>query len=719
MEKKPSVLIWLTASCLCTGLLADFIQTTISGFTGKELGVWPALLTEAAASLLSLVCFAEAAVSYWKEESPESEHKPDFVNCLLGGMPCILILDVFTYAIYGLLPVVIMLYDVGIGVFAGIMALTALILTLLLGSAFLCWMNRCRQLPMRHPIRRYFQKIYLGIPMGLLLLGAFLIVPVLESILNSIWTEPADVVRHLVLFISSLIMTGLMVASVCLAGKILAGTEGDAEYASRPFRKKYLSQLVSLGICVILFASQNWAPLTGSASGVLNEELRDYLLDYSFYLYVSDMGDAAAIAEEALTRMDEEITEAETALKETEEDSSEAKKAEKKLAKLEKVCERYDLFRSDGQALICLEEYYQNGGADKDLVEDALELAEEYMEDFEVQYTASLLGSSLTYDGAGHYDATSRAILRCNELYQADSNHTDEDCVTFTKEMAQMLIQVYCEEDAADLLEALAEEAGEDNLEICELLAQCYDRLEDTERSYTLATEYCSTHEDSPYLLYLAALASLKLEKVDECLNYTSALASYTAACEGEDLTKCDIWLFEMLEYLTLSDNAQYTGFQRDIYEDLTEEENALIDQNPFFRNYLDAVYLAYESDHKDEPEDALTKMQSVIDTNQDLACAWYLCGIIASNTQIEAYQDCSVEYYQIAGELNSELPAVWYAMAREYDRMGEYQKGIEACKKALALLPEQDHGSDWYGINYHCSRLLNSLETAVANGEG
>ena len=63
---------------------------------------------------------------------------------------------------------------------------------------------------------------------------------------------------------------------------------------------------------------------------------------------------------------------------------------------------------------------------------------------------------------------------------------------------------------------------------------------------------------------------------------------------------------------------------------------------------------------------------------------------------------------------LNDRIPAIWYAMAREYDRLGEYEKGIEACKKALALLPEQDHGSDWYGINYHCSRLLSLLQEEV-----
>ena len=103
-----------------------------------------------------------------------------------------------------------------------------------------------------------------------------------------------------------------------------------------------------------------------------------------------------------------------------------------------------------------------------------------------------------------------------------------------------------------------------------------------------------------------------------------------------------------------------------------------------------------------------------VLSENAKLASAWYLCGIIASNSKESESREEALSYYQVAGDLNDKIPAVWYAMAREYDRLGDYEKGIEACKKALALLPEQDHGTDWYGINYHCSRLLHALENAA-----
>ncbi len=277
-----------------------------------------------------------------------------------------------------------------------------------------------------------------------------------------------------------------------------------------------------------------------------------------------------------------------------------------------------------------------------------------------------------------------------------------------------MLLAVYHEEEAEALLLELFDVSGQGDREISQLLAQCYERRGKLSEAYELASSYCEEQGDSPYLMYCAALSALKLEKMEECLRYTSRLASYTAGCDGEEGKACDVWLFGMLEYLTLNDNSKYTDFQYDVYRKLKEDDNTLIDENTFFRNYLDAVYLAYRSDHKEETEEAFRKMEMVLAENPNLASAWYLCGILASNSREQEDWETAVAFYETAGTLNGEIPAVWYAMAREYDRMGEYEKGIEACKKALALLPEQDHGTDWYGINYHCSRLLRSLQNAV-----
>ena len=439
-------------------------------------------------------------------------------------------------------------------------------------------------------------------------------------------------------------------------------------------------------------------------------------MEYGFYLAASEIGKAAWAAQEAEEQMDMALLSAEEAKKEAGEDPALVRKAEKKAAAIQKVCDRYEIFRTDGQALGLLEQYKKYGKADEGLVKDALSLSEEYPENIRVQYAAAVIGCSLTSDDARHYDQTAEAVLRYEELYRKEKKPAASEQAAFETQVAQMLLQIYHEEEAARILEeAISMDAGDDR-EILELLAQCYDRSDRQEEAYELAVSYCENRDDSPYLMYYAALSALKLEKVEESLAYTSKLASYTAGCEGEELNQCDIWLFEMLEFLTLSDSRSYTEFQYDIYEELTEEENRIIDANPFFRNYLDAVYLAYCSRNKEEPAEAFDRIEAVLSENPKLASAWYLCGIIASNSGETEYREGAIRFYQKAGSLNDEIPAVWYAMAREYDRTEEYEKGIEACKKALSLLPEQDHGSDWYGINYHCSRLLRSLQAAVKN---
>ena len=103
-----------------------------------------------------------------------------------------------------------------------------------------------------------------------------------------------------------------------------------------------------------------------------------------------------------------------------------------------------------------LEQFKRAGGADDDLVEDALLLSEEYPENRRVQYTAAEIGSSLTYDKAKHYERTAKAILRWKELYEKETKLTEEERIVLTKQTARKLLKIYQEEEAAKLLEELS-----------------------------------------------------------------------------------------------------------------------------------------------------------------------------------------------------------------------------------------------------------------------
>lgn len=761
MKKQSSVMAWLLAACLSMGLLPDFILTICTLRTGEAPSGGLSFAVGFGTACISLFCFIGAVYTRFGREPADVDKKPDMISCVLGIFPCLLMYLLVGYTSHRILPVLAVVYGLGKGLFAGVMVMLAVGLALVLGLFFFCWLNSSRKLPLEHPVRRFFGRIYLGLPMAVLLWAAYLTLPFGLVLLRSIREEPGILGRHLTLMAGAFIMAGILLAAMGLAAKMLtekAVPEKEAPPAKeavqekealpakeavpekevppakeavpekkvslekkaaskikmRSGRKRDLPLLIAMLLCFFLPLFQNLPQLTQNEAAMLEARLQDSLTEYGFYLAALDPGGAAGIAKEAAEQMDGALAAAEEAVEAAGLEESALRKAEKAQRAVEKVCERYMIFRTDGQALALLEQMKRNGGADKELVNEALEFSEEYPDNLWVQYTAAYIGSSLTYDDAGHYDRTAEAIWRCHELYRKETKPSADQQLSFGKDMAQMLLRIYREEEAARILEELAETDGFADTELYELLARCYNRSDRMQEAYELAAAYCEKQEDSPYLMYSAALAALKLEQREEALRYTSQLAAYTAGCQGEEQKDCDIWLFGMLEFLTLRDSASYTEFQYDVYQDLTEQENAIIDENPFFRNYLDAVYLAYRSEHKEEPEEAFQKVDAVLSERPELASAWYLRGIIASNSGKEEYIQEALDCYQRAGAYNDAIPAVWYAMAREYDRLGEYEKAIEACKRALALLPEQDHGNDWYGIQYHCSKLLRALQKEV-----
>ena len=711
-------MIWLIAACLSAGLLPDLVMTICAVQLGEPLSGGLSLAIGFVSVCISLLCFMRSVYLRLGSKPDDTDKKADKVSYIAGAFPCLLLYLIVLYGSRRILPILAAGYVAKRGLFIGITCFLVAALLLLSGMVFFCWMNGCRKFPLEHPVRYFFFRIYLGIPMAVLLWAAVFAMPMGQVFIQRVWEEPNMLIRHLTLMAGALVMAGLLHGAMTLSEKMMEGAETTLPSGKTFSGKRYLPQLCTLFLSLLLFFSHNLAWITKNEAAILNEQMKDSLIEYSFYLTAYDIGGAAGIAKEAVERMDSTLLDAENAKEaagnEAEQDESAIRKAEKKEKALQKVCARYDIFRTDGQALALFEQFKKYGGADESLTEEALTLSEEYPDSLWVQYTAAVIASSLTYDDATHYDRTAKAILRCEELYEKEKKPTEEEKLSFGKNMAQMLFQVYHDEEAAELLEDLAGADLYDDADICELLAQCYDRSGRLDEAYELASEYCEKKADSPYLMYCAALSALKMEKTKECLQYTSRLASYTADCEGEELENCDTWLFGMLEFLTLNDNSHYTGFQYDVYEKLTEEENAIINENLFFRNYLDAVYLAYHLEDKEETEEGFGKMEAVLSENPKLASAWYLCGVIASNSETAEDRDQAAEFYLRAGELNDSIPAVWYAIAQEYDRLGEYEKGIEACKKAMALLPEQDHGTDWYGINYHCSRLLESLQDAV-----
>ncbi len=412
MKKQSSVLAWLLGACLGAELLPDLVMTMWTLKAEEPLSGGFSLGVGFAASCLAFLFFLISVYLSFGREPADAGEPADWKSYLLGCFPCLLVFLVFLYGSRPMTPILAAVYGAGKGLFLLLMCVLALALCTLLGMAFFGWMCSCRKTPVSHPIRRFFSKLYLGIPMAALLWAAIFTVPSAQVLVGDGWNELPVILRHLILMAGSVLMAGFLYGALVLADQMMVKADVVSEKEAKPFWRQYLPQILALSFCTLLFLSQNFIQLIGSQAAILNAQMKDYLTEYGFYLAALDTRRAVEIAEEAVEQMDAALLSVEEEKKEAREDASAVRKAEKKKKSLEKVCNRYEIFRTDGKALSLLEQFKKNGGAEEELVEEVLLLSEEQPDNLWIQYTAAHIASSLTYDDAKHYDRTARAILR-------------------------------------------------------------------------------------------------------------------------------------------------------------------------------------------------------------------------------------------------------------------------------------------------------------------
>ena len=492
MEKKPSVMAWLFGAGLCMGLLPDFAAAVCAAGKEEPLPGAVVLGIGLVSACAYLLCFIRAIYIRFGKDT---ENRPDWSWYLAGLFPCLLVYLAFLYGSRSVIPVLAAVYAVQKVVFAGIAAALLLTALLLMGILFFCYLNGCRKKPSARPVRRFFSRIYFGIPMALFLWLAVFAMPCALVLIGRLCGEPGNLLRHAALLTGALAAAAFLNMALAMAEKMMAGLTETPEQEELAPRKRLFFPMVSLFLCLLLLFSRNMPRLTGNEAAQLEARLKESLIECGLFLSAYDINSAAGIAGEAAVWMDEALLAAEEEEKEEANDPAALKKAEKKTKKLQRVCERYEIFRSDGQALAYIDQYKRSGGASEDLTEDVLSLSEEYPENLQAQYAAALIGCSLTYDGAEHYDRTAKAILRWEKLYLEERNPEGEERMDFEKNTARMLMKIYHEEEAAKILEKIAD------TEVWELLAKCYDRTGRQEEAYELAAERCDAGTGSPYLL--------------------------------------------------------------------------------------------------------------------------------------------------------------------------------------------------------------------------
>lgn len=710
--KKKSMLFWLMVSCLIMHLLPEFVFT-IMGLLFEEVSGQMLIGVKVLITAISLGIFVLGFVLRYPKSEETQKSQIDVLSCILGFGPVVLV-----YLIYGKLLSQIAPYiqlfmisnPIWLYMFVGG---CSLLMVFALSFTLYLWVNQSQKLAIRRPILRYFSRIFLAIPAGLLGLAALVIVPFCMAILNHFWKDAPAIAEQVVVMVASIIMAILANLTILFVEKMGNSAERIQVVGGKNILLRYVPRFVLLAGAIVLYVIPGMQMMNPMGAKRMDHLLNAATVEYTVRLYALDISGATEIANQAVELMDYVKEPYEI----KEEDSEEVRarkerKMEANMSEFEEVFDKYEFFRKDGKALALLNQYKMRGYADEELALKALDLAESEKKSFLVQYAASLVASGYTSDEASHYERTAAVIKKAIKLYDQQENVTEEQSYNFKVQMASLLSKIYQDDQVIKILESVINDHSKK--EEYELLAFSYERSGKSEEAFELAESYCKKTEDSPYLMHVAALASLKQKDIDGALDYALSLADYTENATEEELKKCDSYLFGLMEYMVLSDNQQYTEFQYAIYESLTEEQLSQIKKSPFFADYLEGLYLTYCNANEETLPIIEEKFTSVLETQPELASVWYARGVAFVNNSGERDYETAITHYKKAAELNPEIPAVWYALAVAYDYTEQYEEAIVACEKALALVPNSDHGNDWYGINYHCTALLKALKDHV-----
>ncbi len=334
------------------------------------------------------------------------------------------------------------------------------------------------------------------------------------------------------------------------------------------------------------------------------------------------------------------------------------------------------------------------------VVEEMLELAEEYPDNLSIQSAAAVICSEARWDGASHYDRTSEAVLR---MVRCMKNEYEEISANLYSSSASMLISMKEYNKAVELLnEGMS--TFPDDKGIKQQLAQCYMELGDKEKSYELAKEVIKVYPDDVAALWTLCVCSLKKGDTNEAISAASKLADAVKNGNSDG----DSLLFNCVTELSMSDGT--AGYTHNVYSaDTADEPVKKIMENEFLDNYCAAVY--YEKQHINY-DLALENVDKALSFSENSSRLWYLKGLIHYNR--EEFEK-SEEALLKADSLDPNDLSIMYALANTYDAMKEYQKAYDYCQRVIAKYPNgADHGEDVFGAAPHASSLLSSLKPYV-----
>lgn len=367
------------------------------------------------------------------------------------------------------------------------------------------------------------------------------------------------------------------------------------------------------------------------------------------------------------------------------------------------IIKEYEKAQLSRDVLHTLAETGKAGEVGQDRVNAMLDYAESYPNNLFLQRMAVVYGNALKGDHAPHYDRTVQAAIRYEKLFAGSEGVNRSDILLCKVNVARWIMNMKDYDTALTYLEEVLR--SQDNVDAVNLAAQCYNQLGQADKCREMTEKLLSMEPDNIQALNYCALAYLKEGNKDKALEYSMRICTVMENSQGEDKHVAEVALFSMLQYMACNDSSYWTDYTYRIYDRLSEEQMALVQSNQVFYDYIEAVYLCY---HKDDYQGALERINAVLASQGDLSQALYLKGTICYSAKDYA---AAVEAYKASIRVENQSPTVWYVLATTYDALEMYEEAYEACMMAESLLPETDHGFDWYGVAIHNGRLLNALK--------
>lgn len=344
------------------------------------------------------------------------------------------------------------------------------------------------------------------------------------------------------------------------------------------------------------------------------------------------------------------------------------------------------------------------GGATKDIVNAALDDAEANPGEALLQYTAYTLGADYQVDDAKHYGRTVEAAIRYDQLM--DSVTMDDPVrASLKSSVANAAFDCYRYEEAASYYEQ-AYNLSKEPVYLLYAAGSC-EKADLKEKCIQYAETLLKEEPENAEALYLVCMCSIKTQDYDRAISAAGSIADMIQNSR-EAVNETDQLLYSCAQYMAMSDSSRWTDYTYAFFDNMTEEQRLAAGRHPILWSYLSAINNCFM---KKDNNAAIDDLNGILSVREDLPMCWYLKGVCSSN--LEDYPAAENELKQ-ANKLQPNIPSVMYSLANVEDALGNYTEAYEWCQRVKAVLPEQDHGNDYYGIAIHNGRLMSALEKEI-----